>query len=682
MNPLLTEVSSETALPLFDQINIEHFEPAIDQVLSDNRQLIENLLASSASTWDSLVYPMESAEDRLNNVWSVVSHYNAVLNSDALREIYKRLISKLTQYHTELGQNEALFQAYKCLAQSSEYAQLNGPQQKVIDNCLRDFKLSGIGLNESDKKSYSELKQMLSVLTNSFSENVLDATQGWTKYIESVDELTGLPESALQLLASLAKEQGHSKGYLLTLDIPSYLPVMTYCENTALREELYKAYLTRASDQGPNAGKWDNSENIQKIMSTRQALAKLLSFDNYAQRSLASKMAGSVEEVMGFLEQLADKALPVAKDEFSELCAYAKDNFGQASLNAWDVAFYSEKMRQQRYDISQEELKPYFPTPVVLKGLFEVVSKLFDVEVKVRPEVQTCHADSHYYSVYAAGQEIAGFYLDLYARKNKRGGAWMADCRTRRRLTDGSLQLPVANLVCNFTPPVDGKDSLLTHNEVTTLFHEFGHGLHHMLTKVEAADVSGIAGVPWDVVELPSQFLENWCWQEESIPLISSHFESGESLPKVLLDKMLAAKHYQSGMMMMRQIEFSMFDFQLHRDFSEKEQTDVLALLGAIRKKVSVKIPPEYTRFSHSFSHIFSGGYAAGYYSYKWAEVLAADAFSRFEEDGIFNKETGQAYKQEILEVGGSKDAMDMFVAFRGRKPSVGPLLKQAGIQP
>jgi len=677
MNPLL----SETALPLFDQIEIEHFEPAIDQVLADNRQLIEKLLERSADTWESLVYPLESADDRLNNVWSVISHYNAVLNSDELREVYKRLISKLTEYQTEIGQNENLFQAYKRLAEGAGFDALNGAQQKVIENQLRDFKLSGIGLNEADKQTYSELKQTLSSLTNSFSENVLDATQGWSKHVESVEELAGLPESALQLLASLAKEQGHENGYLLTLDIPSYLPVMTYCESSALREELYEAYLTRASDQGPNAGKWDNSKNIQKIMSTRQALAKLLSFENYAQRSLATKMAGSVDEVITFLEQLADKALPVAKKEFSELSAYAKDSFGQPSLESWDVGFYSEKLRQQRFDVSQEELKPYFPVPVVLQGLFDVVAKLFDIEVLARPDINTCHPDSHYYSIYTDGKEISGFYLDLYARKNKRGGAWMADSRVRRRLPDGTLQLPVANLVCNFTPPVDGKDSLLTHNEVTTLFHEFGHGLHHMLTQVEAADVSGISGVPWDVVELPSQFLENWCWQEEAIPLISRHFETGESLPKALLDKMLAAKHFQGGMMMVRQLEFSLFDFQLHRDFSESEQTDVLALLDGIREKVSVKTPPKYTRFSHAFSHIFSGGYAAGYYSYKWAEVLAADAFSRFEEEGIFNKSTGQSYKQEILEVGGSIDAMEMFVAFRGRKPSVDPLLKQAGIQ-
>jgi len=677
MNPLL----SETALPLFEKIKIEHFEPAIDEVLSDNKQLISRLLEASSDTWESLIYPLESADDRLSNVWSVISHYNAVLNSDALRDIYKRIISKLTAYQTEVGQNEALFQAYKRLSDSAEYAALNGSQKKVIDNSLRDFKLSGIGLNTEDKQRYSELKQTLSSLTNSFSENVLDATQGWTKYIESADQLAGLPDSTLQLLASLAKEQGHEGGCLLTLDIPSYLPVMTYCENSELREELYKAYLTRASDQGPNAGKWDNSENIQKIMETRQTLAKLLSFDNYAQRSLATKMAGSVDEVMLFMEQLADKALPVAKKEFSELEAYARETFGQSSLESWDVGFYSEKLRQERFDVSQEELKPYFPVPVVLNGMFEVVKQLFDIEVKARPDIATCHADSNYYSIYVDGQEVSGFYLDLYARKNKRGGAWMAGCRVRRRLPDGSLQLPVANLVCNFTPPVEGNESLLTHNEVTTLFHEFGHGLHHMLTQVEAADVSGISGVPWDVVELPSQFLENWCWQEESIPLISRHFETGESLPKVLLDKMLAAKYFQGGMAMMRQLEFSIFDFQLHRDFSETDQTDVLALINTIRKKVSVKLPPDYTRFSHAFSHIFAGGYAAGYYSYKWAEVLAADAFSRFEEEGIFNKETGLSYKQEILEVGGSKDAMDMFVAFRGRKPNVDPLLKQAGIQ-
>jgi len=673
MNPLLVE----SALPAFEDINIEHFEPALDTVLEENRALISGLLESGASTWDSLAYPLESADDRLSGVWSIASHYNGVLNSDELREIYKRLISKLTEYQTEVGQNKALYDAYKRLSESDEFGGLSQAKKQTIKHVLRSFELSGVALPDIDKKQYSALKQKLSALSNSFSENVLDATQAWTKHFSDKSELPGLPESALQLLASLAKEKGHDDGYLVTLDIPSYMPVMTYCDNAEIREELYQAYLTRASDQGPNAGKWDNSSNIHDILCARQSLSKLLSFKNYAERSLATKMAGSVAEVVEFLEQLAGKAYGKAQQELEDLKSFA----GTDTINAWDTAYYAEKLRQQRFDISQEELKPYFPSPVVLQGMFDVVEKLFSIQVKERPEVSVCHPDVRYYSIHSEGEEIAGFYLDLYARKNKRGGAWMADCRTRRYLSNGDIQLPVAFLVCNFTPPVDGEDSLLTHNEVTTLFHEFGHGLHHMLTKVDVAGVSGIAGVAWDVVELPSQFLENWCWQEESIAMISQHHETGESLPKDMLDKMLAAKHFQSGMLMMRQLEFAMFDFLLHRDFSEEQKTDVLALIDGIRDKVSVIKPPEYTRFSHSFSHIFSGGYSAGYYSYKWAEVLAADAFSRFEEEGVFNEGVGLSYKENILEVGGSIDAMDMFVNFRGRKPSVDPLLRQAGIK-
>jgi len=443
---------------------------------------------------------------------------------------------------------------------------------------------------------------------------------------------------------------------------------------------LYNAYLTRASDQGPHAGRWDNSENIRQILAARQSLAKLLSFDNYAERSLATKMASSIEEVTEFLYQLVDKGGEVANSEYAELEAFAKSVDGVKHLNIWDVGFYSEKLRQQQFDISQEELRSYFPAPIVLKGLFDIAEKLFSIQVKENLEIASCHLDAKYYGIYEGGQEIAGFYLDLYARKNKRGGAWMGGCRTRRILSDGSLQLPIAYLVCNFTPPVEGEPSLLTHNEVTTIFHEFGHGLHHLLSKMDVAGVSGISGVPWDVVELPSQFLENWCWQEESIAMMSQHYQSGEPLPKELLNKMLAAKNFQSGMALMRQLEFALFDFLIHRDYSEKDNTDILSVMDKVRDKVSVKKPPEYARFTHSFSHIFSGGYSAGYYSYKWAEVLAADAFSRFEEEGIFDPETGQSYKQEILAVGGSIEAIDMFVNFRGRKPSVDALLKQAGI--
>lgn len=676
MNPLLTDAIR----PDFDAISISEFEPAVEQVLAENRQLIAELIAQGADTWDTLAFKLEEADDRLNKVWSIVSHYNSVLNSDELRDIYKRLIALLTDYHTEMGQNVELYNAYQRLADRDDFDSLTQAQKQSIKHILRSFTLSGVALPQEAKAAYSDLKKKLSALSNVFSENVLDATQAWTLHIPDKNSLPGLPESTLQLLASLAKENGYTDGYLLTLDAPCYLPVMTYCDDAGIRETMYQAFMTRASDQGPHAGKWDNTQTIQDILAARQALAKLLSFDNFAEKSLATKMADTVDEVVEFLEQLADKAAEVAKREFEELKDFARRVSGKDEFNIWDSAYYAEKLKQQRFDISQEELRPYFPVPVVLEGLFEIVKRLFAIDVKLRPEVSTFHKDAHYYSIYSQGYEIAGFYLDLYARKNKRGGAWMADCRSRRKLDDGSIQMPIAFLVCNFTPPVEDQPSLLTHNEVTTLFHEFGHGLHHMLTTVDVLGVSGIAGVPWDVVELPSQFLENWCWQEEALPLMSRHYQTGEPLPKVMLDKMLDAKYFQSGMAMMRQIEFAMFDFLLHRDFSEQENNDVLALMDYVRDKVAVIKPPAYTRFSHAFSHIFAGGYAAGYYSYKWAEVLAADAFSRFEEEGIFNPQTGMEYKERILQQGGSLEAIDMFVNFRGRKPSVDPLLKQAGI--
>ncbi len=677
MNPLLTV----DVRPDFNAISIADFEPALTCVLEENRRLVAELIEQGADGWNSLAFKLEEADDRLNKVWAVISHYNSVLNSDELRDIYKRLIAQLTDYNTEMGQNVQLFEAYQRLSESDEFKGLNQAQQQSIKHILRSFRLSGVALPAEQKAQYSALQKQLSSLSNVFSENVLDATQAWTLHLSDKEKLPGLPESALQLFASLAKENGYDGGYLITLDAPCYIPVMTYCDDPAIREKIYEAFMTRASDQGPHAGKWDNSKTIHDIMVARQSLAKLLAFDNYAEKSLATKMAQSVDEVVEFLEQLAEKAGSVAEQEFAELKAFAKQTSGQDTFNVWDTAYYAEKLKQQRFDISQEALRPYFPVPVVMKGLFEIVKRLFNIDVQLRNDVSLFHESAAYYSIYSEGKEVAGFYLDLYARKNKRGGAWMADCRSRRRLEDGSIQMPVAFLVCNFTPPVDGQPSLLTHNEVTTLFHEFGHGLHHMLTTIDVAAVSGISGVPWDVVELPSQFLENWCWQEESLAMMSQHFETGEPLPKEMLEKMLAAKYFQSGMAMMRQIEFALFDFLLHRDFSETENNDVLALMDYVRNKVAVVKPPEYTRFSHAFSHIFAGGYAAGYYSYKWAEVLAADAFSRFEEEGIFNTQTGLEYKERILEQGGSLEAMDMFVNFRGRKPSVDPLLKQAGIK-
>lgn len=666
-------------LPAFSQIDIADVEPAIDQLLAQNRQTIEQLLAElQTPNWQNLVAPLEELNDVLAKVWSPISHMNAVVNTDELRDVYNACLPKLSQYWTELGQNKALYQAFKVIHDAADFSQLSVAQQKVINDQLRDFQLSGIALPEAEQKRFAELKQRLSELTTKFSENVLDATGNWQKLLSHEEELAGLPDMAIAAARQLAdaKDLG---GYLLTLDFPSYLAVMTHADDRELRKEVYTAFSTRASDQGPDAGQFDNSAIMTEILTLRQELAALLGFANYAEYSLATKMAESTDQVVGFLTDLAEKSRPVADADYKQLQDYARDSHSIEQLEAWDLAYYSEKLKQDRYSVSQEALKPYFPMPKVLGGLFSVAGKLFDIEIAEIENFDRWHADARLFEVSRGGQPIARFYLDAYARDKKRGGAWMDDCRVRRRLDDGALQLPVAYLVCNFSSPVGDDPALLDHNEVTTLFHEFGHGLHHILTQVEAADVSGINGVPWDAVELPSQFLENWCWEPEALQLISGHYQTGEPLPTELLDKMLAAKNFQSGMMMVRQLEFSLFDFRLHMQYQAGE-TDVQQVLDQVRSQVAVVTPPAFNRFQHGFSHIFAGGYAAGYYSYKWAEVLSADAFSRFEEDGIFNQKTGLAFRQTVLEQGGSREPMALFVDFRGREPSVDALLRHSGI--
>ncbi|MGI1670734.1 MAG: oligopeptidase A [Neptuniibacter sp.] len=666
-------------LPTFSQIKVEQIESAIDQILTDNRKIVAKLVSEQVEpSWDSLVSPLEEMNDRLAKAWSPVSHMNAVVNSDELRDAYNACLPKLSQYWTEMGQNQGIYSAFKQLADSEEFAKLTESQQKVINNTLRDFRLSGIALNDADKQRYAELQQKLSELTTKFSENVLDASNDWNKLITDEAELTGLPPMALAAAKQLA-EAKEKDGWLLTLDFPSYLPAITYADNRELRKEVYTAFSTRASDQGPGEGKWDNSEVMTQILDQRLELAKLLGFDNYAEYSLATKMAETPDQVIQFLNDLAEKSLPVAKRDYQQLCDFARDEYGVEELQAWDLAYYSEKLKQARYSISEEQIRPYFPLPKALQGLFAVTGKLFDIQIDEVTEFDRWHDDARLFEISREGQVIARFFFDLYAREKKRGGAWMDDCRVRRRLDDGALQLPVAYMVCNFNSPVGDDPALLTHNEVTTLFHEFGHGLHHMLTKIECADVSGINGVAWDAVELPSQFLENWCYEPEALELISGHYQTGEPLPQDLLDKMLAAKNFQSGMMMVRQLEFSLFDFRLHREYQPGE-TEVQALLNDVRSKVAVITPPAFNRFQHSFSHIFAGGYAAGYYSYKWAEVLSADAFSRFEEEGIFNQGTGNDFRSNILEMGGSKEPMELFVAFRGREPEVDALLRHSGI--
>jgi oligopeptidase A len=674
-NPLLEEFT----LPPFSRIKPEHVVPAIDTLLQQNRDEIHQLLQSvDKPDWKNFVEPIERLDDRLNRAWSPVSHMNSVVNSDELREAYNACLPKLSAYATEMGQNAELYRAYRAVQEND--GSLDPAQKKMLENILRDFHLSGVDLPPAKKQRYKEISERLSTITSKFSENLLDATHAWTKLITDESELAGLPQSALDLARQTA-EQREMDGWLLTLEFPSYYPVMTYADNRDLRNEMYRAYSTRASDQGPNAGEYDNSVLMDEILALRHEAALLLGFSNYAERSLAKKMAESPQQVLDFLNDLARRSKPQAEQEYAELEAYARDEHGLDRLQAWDVAYYAEKLRQSRYNISQEELKPYFPQQMVVQGMFDVVSRLFDVSIVQTDSVDTWHPDVLFYEIRDrdGGELIGQFYLDLYARQKKRGGAWMDECAVRFRTAD-YMQTPVAYLTCNFSPPVGDKPALLTHDEVETLFHEFGHGLHHMLTRIDYPGVAGINGVAWDAVELPSQFLENWCWEREALEVVSGHYETGEEIPDDLYERMIAAKNFQSAMQMMRQLEFALFDFRLHMEYDPEKGGRVLEFAEAVRDQVAVVRPPEWNRFAHGFSHIFAGGYAAGYYSYKWAEVLSADAFSLFEEQGVFNVEAGRAFRENILEKGGSEDAMDLFVAFRGRKPDVEPLLRHSGI--
>ena len=674
-NPLL----ERNELPPFRAILPNHVVPAVDQLLTANRQEITKLLEDNVCDWDGLIAVIEALNDFLSQSFGPVSHMNSVVNTPELRDAYNASLPKLSEYQTEMGQNADLFSAYQSILTGPDFDTLDQAQKKSIENAIRDFRLSGIDLPKKKQSRFAEISKRLSELSSQFSDNVLDATMGWKKVVTDKSELSGLPENALGLARQMA-EQNDEKGYLLTLDIPSYLPVLSYCENEKLRREMYEAFVTRASDQGPGKGQWDNSEIIHEILTLRKERAELLGFRNFAELSLATKMAQDTDQVIGFLTELAEKSKPAAEKEFAAICEFAQNEFDVKEINAWDVNFYAEKLKEHRFSISEEKLRPYFPEPTVLSGLFEVVRRLYDIEIEETKNIETWHEDVTTYNITKDGITIARFYLDLYARANKRGGAWMDDCRVRRITAKGETQLPVAYLTCNFSAPVGGNPSLLTHTEVVTLFHEFGHGMHHMMTKVTCAPVSGVNGVAWDAVELPSQFMENWCWQEEALAFISAHFKTGESLPAEMLEKLLAAKNFQSAMMTVRQLEFALFDFRLHLEFDPNLDDQVQTILNEVRNDVAVVPAPEFSRFQHGFSHIFGGGYAAGYYSYKWAEVLSADAFAKFQEEGIFNRQTGEKFLTSILEVGGSVDPMDMFVEFRGREPEIDALLKQDGI--
>ena len=672
-NPLL----DFSGLPRFPDFTPALVAPAVEQLLAENRALIERLAARELpATWREFVEPLDDANERLGRAWGVVGHLNAVMNSPELREAYNANLPKVTQYYTELGQHTGLYRKYKALAEGPEFGGLERAQRRMIENELRDFRLGGAELPSAEKARFTAIRERLSELSSRFSDNLLDATNAFSWQTADESELTGIPADVMQAAAEAAKAAG-KPGWQFTLHAPSYVPVMQYAENRTLRERMYRAYVTRASEFGKP--EWDNTALMAEIVKLRRELARLLGFTTYADYSLEPKMAESPRQVFDFLEKLAARARPYAQRDLRELSEFAARELGLASLKAWDLAYASEKLRVARYAYSDQEVKQYFPETTVLPGMFRLVEQLYGVSLRPA-EAPVWHPDVRFYAVHdRAGKLIGQFYVDLYARASKRGGAWMDDAITRRRKGDRS-QTPVAYLNCNFSAPVGGKPALFTHDEVNTLFHEFGHGLHHLLTRVEVLGTAGINGVEWDAVELPSQFMENFCWEWDVLAPMTEHVESGAQLPRALFDKMLAAKNFQSGMQTVRQLEFSLFDFHLHYDYDPDGGRSVLDLLDEVRSRVAVVIPPAYNRFPHNFSHIFAGGYAAGYYSYKWAEVLSADAYSLFEENGVLDPATGRRFWNEILAVGGSRPALESFVAFRGREPQIDALLRHNGM--
>jgi len=670
-NPLLASINAP--LPLFGEILPEHILPALDHVLQKQRESLATLTTQEKPSWDTLVLALEEMDEELSRVWGPVTHLNAVCDSEALRAAYQEGVQKTSAWFTELAQNEALYAGLKYV-EKHQSTSLNSEQKELLKQSIRDFHLSGAELTGDAKQRFKEIRLRLSELTTTFEQHVLDATRAFTWHTTDANDLAGLPESARDAAAQRASEDD-KEGWLFTLDIPSYLPMMQYSEKPELREKMYRAYCTRAT-----SADFDNSPVIDELLSLRQEIAQLLDFSDYGAYSIATKMASNNKEITDFLRELAAKSRTMAKQEVQELRDFAKDHLGIKNLQAWDVPFASEKLRVHTYAISQEELKPYFSEDNVVSGMFALVENIYGIHIQ-EAEAKLWHKHVKYFEIFDANKkQIASFYLDPYARAHKRGGAWMDECVVRWQKPNGDMQLPVAYLVCNFDAPIGDKPALWTHDEVMTLFHEFGHGLHHMLTQVKTRGVSGINGVPWDAVELPSQFMENFCWEREVLDLFAKHYETGESIPDDLFQRMTAAKNFQSGMQMLRQIEFSLFDFLLHSEYQPNGKQSVQALLDQVREEIAVMISPTFNKFQNSFSHIFAGGYAAGYYSYKWAEVLSADAYAAFEEEGITNAATASRFRKEVLSIGGSRDIMDGFVAFRGRKPNVDALLRHSGI--
>ncbi len=673
-NPLL----DHSGLPSFDRIGSEHAEAAVDQVLNEGRAAIEAVLAASGSA-GGFIGTLETVQDRLNRTWSPIRHLHAVADNEPLRAAYNRCLPKVTAFMTELGQHQGLYAVYRRIDVSCDPMLSDPALRAIVTHALRDFRLSGIELASQDRERFKAIKQRLAALEARFEEQLLDATQGWKRTIDDPARLSGLPESARLLAAQSARQQGLS-GWVFTLEAPSYLPVINYADDRALRFEMYQAYVTRASELGPTAGRWDNGAVMVEVLTLRAELARLLGYRHYADYSLVPKMAPSAEAVVDFLISLARRCRALAEQELAEIQDYAETRQAAAPLEAWDLPYYAEQLRQHRYAVSREEYRPYFPVPRVLQGLFEVVKRLYGIEARERHGVACWHSDVRFFELHDEGQGLRGmFYLDLYARPHKRGGAWMDECIARRRSGAG-LQVPVAYLTCNFRPPVGDAPALLTHDEVETLFHEFGHGLQHLLTQVDYPSVAGINGVPWDAVELPSQFMENWCWAPESLALLSGHYQTGAPLDAQRIERLLAAKNFQAGMQMLRQIELALFDFRLHMLQGPYDGARIQQVLDGVRDEVALVKPPAFNRFQNGFAHIFAGGYAAGYYSYKWAEVLAADAFGAFRDAGIYHRELGARFLHTVLEQGGTRDPMVLFAEFRGREPRVDALLQSIGV--
>ncbi|HZP12860.1 MAG TPA: M3 family metallopeptidase [Nevskiaceae bacterium] len=664
-------------LPAFDRFNPTEAQAELDKVLAQNRSELAELLKRESHSWETLIEPLEDTGDRISRVWGPTAHLFSVWSTPEWRAAYNAGLPKVTEYGVELSQNEALYRAYQSIHDSPAFASFSPARKKVVTDALRDFRLAGVALPAKDKERFKAISLRLSELHAKFEEHLMDCVQAWSKHVTDERELDGMTDAAKSAAREKARAKG-LEGWLLTLDFPSYDAVISKSTNRALRRELYEAYATRASEQGPHDRKFDNTALMSEILALRDEQAKLLGFSNFAELSLATKMAESPDEVEKFLRDLAIRAKPRAQAELDELRALARED--GIELEVWDTAFYSERLRQRKLGLSDEALRPYFPFPQVVRGMFDLVERLYDVKIEPVGGIPTWHADVTTYALkYRDGETFGIFYLDPYARPaTKRGGAWMDECVVRRKLA-GGVQIPAAYLVCNFTPPLGGQPALLNHDEVLTLFHEFGHGLHHLLTRVDEASVAGIRGVAWDAVELPSQFMENWAYEPAILKLFAKHWQTGEVMPDAMIEKLRADRQFQTGLATVRQLEFSLFDLLLHRDYDAARGARVQETLDAVRRDVAVMTPPSWNRMPNSFSHIFAGGYAAGYYSYKWAEVLSSDAFAAFEESN-FSAETGLRFRDTVLAQGGSREAMELFIAFRGRKPNVDALLRHSGL--